>query len=305
MAILFLLLFFQISLFSSAITYDLNGGRFGDCLSTYCKAKWFSFKYKLPLYYKPFEYSDQLVLSKEETEYDQTLLNNFEKIVKVKCEEDILAYKDKNVLFVTNFYTKTPDLYDYQFIDPRFGTLLKNMIKPLITLASFESENGYARVALHVRKGGGYDKPLSTDSCNCTTTKPSDQIWPTKFPRDQYYLEQLQTLRKLIDSNLILKVYLFTDDPNPEKIAQRYSDSLKDSSIEFVFRKEGNSYNNNVIEDFFAMTQCDYLIRSASLYTRAVQIIGNHKIIIYPIHGKWDTEKEMPIMNPIGIIMRY
>lgn len=305
MAILFLLLFFPTVLCSSAITYDLNGGRFGDCLSTYCKAKWFSFKYKLPLYYKPFEYSDQLVLSKEETEYDKTLLNNFEKIVKVKSEEDILAYKDKNVLFVTNFYTKTPDLYDYQFVDPRFGTILKSMVQPLIHFARIEKQQGYATVALHVRKGGGYDKPLSTDASNGSWNNSSDQIWPTKFPHDHYYLEQLQALRKLIANNLILKIYLFTDDPNPEKIAEYYSNYLKDSSIQFVFRKDGNSHNSNVLEDFFSMAQCDYLIRSSSLYSKAVQMIGNHKIILYPIHGKWDTEKGMPIMNPIGIIMRY
>lgn len=64
------------------------------------------------------------------------------------------------------------------------------------------------------------------------------------------------------------------------------------------------THDNYVIEDFFAMAQCDYLIRSASLYTRAVLMIGNHKIVMYPIHGKWNKEKEMPIMNPIGIVIR-
>lgn len=304
MILLFLLLFFSAASYPNAITYDLNGGRFGDCLSTYCKAKFFSFKYKLPLYYKPFEYSDQLILSTVEKEFDKSLFDNFEKVIKVKSEDDIIAYKDQNVLFITNFYTITPDLYDYQFIDPHFGTLLKNMIKPIESLDSVNHEEGFATVALHVRKGGGFDKPLYTDLCVSKNTQTADQIWPTKFPSDHYYLEQLRVLRKLIDQNLIMLVHLFTDDPNPERIARCYSNYLSDDSIQFIFRKEENSHDNNVIEDFFAMTQCDYLIRSASLYTRAVQMIGNHKIVMYPIHGKWNKEKEMPIMNPIGIIIR-
>ncbi len=304
MLLLFLLLFFSAASYPSAITYDLNGGRFGDCLSTYCKAKWFAFKYKLPLYYKPFEYSDQLALSTTEKKFDQSLLNNFEKVIKVKSEDDIIAHKDQNVLFITNFYTKSPDLYDYQFIDPRFGTLIKNMIKPLKVLGMVKQQDGFATVALHVRKGGGFDKPLSTDLCTFKNTQTADQVWPTKFPSDRYYLEQLQTLRKLIDRNLIMLVHLFTDDPNPERIVNCYSNYLNDDSIQFVFRKEGNCHDNNVLEDFFAMTQCDYLIRSSSLYTKAVQIIGNHKIIIHPLYGKWDKQKEMPIMNPIGIIIR-
>ena len=304
MILLFLLLFYSAAAYPSAITYDLNGGRFGDCLSTYCKAQWFSFKYKLPLYYKPFEYSDQLALSIMQKEFDQSLLNNFEKVIKVKSEDDILAYKDQNVLFITNFYTKSPDLYDYQFIDPRFGTLIKKMISPLQAMEVIEHKDGYATVALHVRKGGGFDKPLSNDLCAVKNAQTSDQTWPTKFPADQYYLEQLQRLRRLIDQNLIMLVHLFTDDPNPERIANCYSNYLNDDSIQFIFRTEGNSHDNNVLEDFFAMTQCDYLIRSSSLYTKAAQMIGNHKMIIYPIYGKWDKEKEMPIMNPIGIIIR-
>lgn len=304
MRILFLLLFVSITMYPNAITYDLNGGRFGDCLSIYCKAKLFSCKYKLPLYYKSFEYSDQLVLHTQEQLFDDTVFSQFSKIVKVKTEEDIINCKDTNVLFVTNFYTKTPDLYDYQFVNPAFELTLKQMIKPVHPIIPFEQNNGDAHVALHVRKGGGFDKPLSQDLCGRKNNQPADQTWPTKFPTDQYYLEQLQRLRKLINPNISMLVHLFTDDPNPARIANCYQNYLQDATIQFTFRAEGNSHKNNVIEDFFAMAQCDYLIRSSSLYTKAVQMIGNHKIVIYPIYGKWNQEKQMPVMNPIGIVMR-
>ena len=50
----------------SYVTYQLPYGRLGDKLITYVHAKWISYKYGLKLLYRPFEYSDKLMLSKIE-----------------------------------------------------------------------------------------------------------------------------------------------------------------------------------------------------------------------------------------------
>ena len=76
--------------------------------------------------YKPFEYSDQLNLHTTEVHYNPDVLGSYSKIVKVKSEEDIINNKDDNVLFISNFYSITPNLYEYRFIDKRWENRLEN-----------------------------------------------------------------------------------------------------------------------------------------------------------------------------------
>ncbi|HEV7737800.1 MAG TPA: hypothetical protein VGO47_10580, partial [Chlamydiales bacterium] len=42
---------------TQAITYEFSGGRFGDNLLAYFHAKWVSYKYNIPFFYKEFPYS--------------------------------------------------------------------------------------------------------------------------------------------------------------------------------------------------------------------------------------------------------
>ena len=64
--ILFGLVFTGLLSSESYITYEFFGGRFGDCLLSYLHAKWLSYKYQLPLLYKPFKYSSDLCLDAKE-----------------------------------------------------------------------------------------------------------------------------------------------------------------------------------------------------------------------------------------------
>ena len=218
----------------SAITYEFNGGRFGDCLSTYCKAKWFSHKYKLPLLYRPFTYSDQLRLHTVETMYSDKQKQSFDAIVTVNSETDIKNNKKTNVLFVSNFYSQTPGLYEYGLQNKEFDADIKKMLTPINKPNPILKPEGSVTAAVHVRKGGGFDKPLSSDVNSKKDGQYADQIWPTKFPPDQYYCDQIKVLRKLVDSDLLLIIYLFTDDPDPATLAQKYSDYLNDSTIHFI-----------------------------------------------------------------------
>lgn len=286
----------------AAITFELNGGRFGDNLSTYCKAKVFSYKYDIPLLYKPFEYSDQLTLHLKETKFTQKLATHFDAIIPVKTEDDIKKNKNKNVLLVTNFYTPAPGLYEYGFTNPIQAHDIKNLLTPINPPPSIEKNNNEITIALHVRKGGGFDAPLASEQTTKKAIQYADQQWPTKFPPDQFYIEQLRLIKKLIASEKNMIVYLFTDDPDPNRLAQKYQEQLKDLNLEFRYRTTGNSHNANVVEDFYLMSQCDCLIRSTSLLARASQILGNHEIILYPIQGYWI--EDTLIINPVGIIIR-
>lgn len=300
--LLCIVLFFCSKCEPSAITYELNGGRLGDNLSTYCKAKWFSYKYQIPLLYKPFEYSNQLTLHQLETPYNPDMLSQFDAVIKVKNEEDIKKNIHKNVLFVSNFYSQTPGLYELGFIDLDFARIIKEALSPFESTDSIEKSDTVITVALHVRKGGGFDAPLASGQIAKKGAQYADQQWPTKFPPDQYYVDQLRTIRKLIGNERRMIIYLFTDDPDPEKLARLYQENLSDSNVEFRYRTSGNSHDSNVVEDFYSMAQCDCLIRSSSLLAKAAQLLGNHQIIMHPIQGKWADDKV--IINPVGIIIR-
>lgn len=286
----------------SAITYELNGGRFGDNLSTYCKAKWYAYKYKFPFLYKPFTYSDELALHNQETLLNTEVFGEYEAIIKVSSEDDIKKHKDKNVLFVTNFYTQAPGAYESGFTHPEFAENIKKALTPINPIDALEKPDGCITIALHVRKGGGFDAPLASEQIYKKPIVYADQQWPTKFPPDQYYLDQLSMLRKILGPEKKFIIYLFTDDPNPAQLAKRYQEHLIDTNLEFRFRAQNNSHNAHVVEDFYQMAQCDCLIRSSSLLARASQLVGNHQIIIHPIQGYWVDDTL--IINPVGIIMR-
>ncbi len=303
--VLYIFLLFNCKCAPSAITYELNGGRFGDNLSTFCKAKLLSHKYQLPFLYKQFEYSDQLILHTTQTVYTQEHATQFEEIIYIKTEDDIKKNKNKNALLVVNFYTACPGIYEYGFNNAAFATEIKQLLSPVHPATIIEKNENDITIALHVRKGGGFDAPLASDQVHKSSERKSvyaDQKWPTKFPPDQFYIDQLRTMRKLLNLNKRMIVYLFTDDPNPAQLAQRYKQKLADLDLEFRYRQKGNSHNANVVEDYYLMAQCDCMIRSTSLLAKAAQVLGNHEIIIYPITGYW--VEDTLIINPVGIILR-
>ena len=62
---------------SSKVTYTFSGGRFGDNLLAYIHAKWIAYRYHIPLLYKPFDCSDQLVLHNLEELYNERKASQF------------------------------------------------------------------------------------------------------------------------------------------------------------------------------------------------------------------------------------
>lgn len=287
---------------TSMITYGLCGARLGDHLTGYCKAQWYAYIYRLPLLYKPFAYSDQFALHTIEKRYTDEIAKSFDEIIQVSSENDIKMhlYK-KNVLFVVYSLSNPSDLYDCCLESSGFEKRLLDALTPLILIPELIVPEGSISVALHVRKGGGFDQPLSTDKQQKVSgQRPVDQSWPTKFPPDEYYIEQLKVVRRLCDSNKNLEVFLFTDDLDPAGLVEKYSVALNDPTIHFSYRAQGNSHDKNVMEDLFLMAQCECLIRADSFFSRISQLVGNHRIIISPSHGKWENEA---VINPVCILI--
>lgn len=332
-----------------AITHLVESWRrLGDNITTLSKMLYFDHaykKYKFALYFNEFPYFDQFAISQNAQMLTPQIEKQFSKKVIINRFTDIEEHLNspEPVLFVCHFLSETPPLYTLTHEYPDFEKRIKTAFIPLIEIPDLAKPPAVITVALHVRKGGGFDKPLgSKQEYGSQHTVPkgfylkkntpagshidawhinwpasplfieavkhymykkmnySDYIWPIKFPCDQYYIDCLKELATMMPGKNLL-VYLFTDDPEPAKIMERYSAQLADyPRIIFSYRQKDNHHTKNVIEDLFALTQCDCLISASSSFAQAAQLLGDHHVLMFPMWAV--TMPDKIVINKVGVI---
>ncbi len=257
------------------VTYGFSGGRFGDNLISYAHAKWISYKYGIPLLYKSFPYSDQLVLHKSEIPFDNV---RNRKIIRLS-RQDMRIDVNKDVIYEVPYFSEfawdrnmsynehAMIYFPVDWHDTLFMNQLRSMIKPINRFQEPDLPENKITVALHIRRGGGFDPALSYDHKGPRPAQFVDHIFPLKFPPLPFYVEHLKKLSEQYN-NQPLYVFIFTDDQEPEKLVNSLNSELKDyPNIEYDYRKSGNHHTRNVLEDMFAMTRFDCLIRPLSNYS--------------------------------------
>jgi hypothetical protein len=290
------------------------GGRLGDMLMMYIKAKWVAFEYKLPLLYKPFDYSDQLAMHVREQHYaDHITSGDKKQLITCYDRSDIIQHQTlckDFTLYQVHYYFHPPEWghyqakYDSQEIMAWAGVLtntafrneLKKNIAPRNPIQLQNLPTDKITVAVHIRNGGGFDDPILSrqlytfEDLNPQEPKVggtfADRYWPFKFPPLQYYIDQIKRLSELChDAPMYL--YIYTDHNNPVFVMNIIKAVVDKPNIIFVCREHDNHHAKNVLEDIFAMAQYDCLIRSGSNYPQISQMIGNHKVVIWPKACKW------------------
>lgn len=320
MILLFVLLSFFNCISGSAIVLKVDhGGRLGDHIRDYSKAKYFSYKYNLPLYVMNFQYVERFNFWGCE-KYNKNLEAQFKKKIVVQVESDIIQnLTDDAVLFECNSDTKTPNIYIYSSENPDFASQLKNLLRPCEPVPLLNLPKDKITVAIHVRKGTGYDGYLSSpqlysgheylvtyeEKASMADEAVCESLWnilgirgidfgfPDKFPPDQYYIDQIYKLSDML-GNVPLYVYIFTDHSNPQEIKRVFESFIKRPNIAFDCPQSSRSHDSHVIEDLYNMSRFDCLIRSCSCYGQAAQLMGNHKIVIYP--------KKVEVFNKILVV---
>ena len=296
------LAFISFSLCAGPVTYEFSGGRFGDNLLAYLHGKWISFKYGTPLIYKPFKYSEHLRLHVNES---QIMPKNLAK--RTLSKENMKVDPNENCLLVVPWFSeisferakswnKKWIYFEIDWENKKFYDEIVELIQPInARLAEFELPNNYITVALHVRKGEGFDGPLLSEAA-VKKEKGGYADWnaPLKFPPDYFYIDQLKTVSEYFGHAKIY-AYIFTDAKNPSLIAQRFKAALADyPNIEFDYRKlTNNTHDTNVLEDFFALLKFDCLIRPQSSFSIAAAKLTNYKLEIYPTEHHWDGIKSV------------
>lgn len=272
-------------------------GRFGDCLVGYSHARWLSYKYNFEFYYRPFPESDNLVMSKCLKKYDE---KEWKEVLMIADGDLCPKEPNENVLYMTHDFLWNNHI---DFDDQKFLNLLRYEIRPLKKTPPVQIPKNVVSVALHVRRGGGYDHLLfQTDTIATYPTRSyEDKNYPTRFPPDRYYIKQLEYIANLFPDKDIY-AHIFTDDPSPELIAQKYKATLNNPRIAFGYRQQDNRYDKNVLTDFFAMMDFDCLIRAGSHYSYMAGILGRIPLEISPIKSHWEGSKL--IITQISITKR-
>ena len=239
----------------SAVTYGSCGGRFGDFLLHYLHAKWFAYERGLPLLYKPFAYSSELMLD---------------------LHEPPLPSPPPPGLFVCPYFPEVQaelDSGEWSYFfkanwkDPEFRRVALELIAPKKSLKLIHPPEDKVSVAIHYREGGGYD-PIRTKRAT-----------PLKFPSMQFYAD---ALRKIADyfPGQRLYCFVFTDALNPsEAVSELERAIFPPLQIDFDYRREKNGPDENVLEDFFSLFHFDVLIRPASNFSIVPSLLHDYAIV--------------------------
>ncbi len=287
---------------SCAVTYELSPGRFGDNLLSYIHAKWISYKYGIPLFYKPFIYSEKLRLHIQEARYSEAEQNAYIKTI-ILGKSVMPQEGDSSVLYYVpyfpeskwelaecvNFQGKAWDYFEVDWNDAGFIAELRKGIAPAHVISKIALPKDRVSVAVHVRRGGSHD------------TLDVQKLFGWKFLPDQFFISQLKELYRLL-KNRPLYVYIFTDDLNPAHIAQTFKNALKKCDILFGYRTQGNCDTANVVEDFFALQQFDCLIHSESNFSFIMSKITPYTVSIRP--DSFHREGEAVVYDHVGVTMR-
>lgn len=276
----------------SAVTYNLTWGRFGDHLISYCLAQWVSHLHDIPILYRPFDGSEQLVMHTADRLFIKDQISKQFKGIVLLENKYIPIDKNADLLYVVPFFTQTHFEPEHQgfyinWNDQAFLSKIRNLIKPDNPLTHPAIPENCISVAVHVRRGTGYDVPPLVLQC------------PHKAPPDSYYIEQIQKVADLFPAQK-LYVHIFTDHTNPQEILTLYQSHIQRPNVNFGYTDPSQS---TIVGDFFAMTHFDCLIRSESFYSLIASKLKEYKVQISPYHIS-EIDGEFVVDKVLRVIAR-
>ncbi len=132
--------------------------------------------------------------------------------------------------------------------------------------------------------------------------KPRDRVdyFQVKLPPDQFYIDQIKKLSHDLNNSKLF-VQIFTDDRNPFELLERIKENINLPNVTICYENNWQfSFHERVEQDLFGLSRTDILIRPQSNFSRMAELIGNHKIVIYPLEFSW-VENNKLVMDKIVI----
>lgn len=278
---------------TNGIGYTINTvGRLGDCILGYVECRWLSYIHEFEFYYRPFNHSDKLVMHYAHKHFDD---HTQQTEVEIQ-DASLISLDAQDTFFITDGGIEENDV---GWSDAAFMKLIQSEVSPNNPLNLIQKPENHITVAVHVRRGGGFDMQLYQEDTVVTAEwvapldwreRYIDRAYPTKFPPDSYYITLLKYIANLYPEKQIY-AHIFTDDPSPELIVAKYTEAVDNPNMVFGYRNDKNTHDSNVLEDFFSMMTFDWLIRPDSWYSDMAGKIGRVKFEIKPNHYRWEGKK--------------
>ena len=244
-------------------TYDFSGGRFGDNLISFIRAKWEAYINNKQVQLRHFKFIEHLNLF-----YKYQMTNN------INSNTEIIPYFPfENLEIKTYFKNQIDKLPPINWDDQFFINLIKEDISPAISLNLLQLPESKMSVALHYRYGSGPD---------LITQLPIPIL--SKSPPLEYFIENLKFIKSLSQEQIYC--HLFTDHPNPEQIVNQIKMQVS-NDIEFGYNNSNQELG--VLEDFFSMVNFDCIIRPCSNMSLVASIIGKCHTVIMPIRQNYNN----------------
>lgn len=311
--------------------YILNSvdGYVGGSMANFASAKILSLKYDLKLIASQFYHSNLFALDDEETK-DSYEIRQKCKPVRVFSEKSILKYKNstEDILFWTDLRTKCGHISDENIailkksVQPKNPPSTKHIPTNKLSIAiHIRKGNGggeHYDGETTSQQIFNFDRSIVKYNYNATqqpfeweedyryinrnkllhpnvpwNTNALDKVsaMALKFIPEQYFIDQLVKISNDLNNPPIF-VQIFTDDRNPEKVTQRIKTAIQKTNFTFYHNNNTTKdYETRVLEDLYHMSKCDGLIRSQSYFTRAAELMGNHKFVFFPMGHTWHGNK--------------
>ncbi|MCI5052056.1 MAG: hypothetical protein MRY21_02835 [Simkaniaceae bacterium] len=275
-------------------------GRLGDQLILIAKASWLAYKYNghfLLKRHKLLEAFDfHLAPTPELSSYHFYSLSRHKKdfpklggLYRVSMAYRHPDWKMRNEVAQFKGLIDNPEFLDH----------FRKLFRPNVAPKPLDIPSDCVTVAVHIRKGGGVDSPLlskqyydqsafdlSTLQRLKISFKEVDLGEPLKFPPEQYYVDQICRLSAHLH-HAPLYIHIFTDDLVPDQLLKRLRSAVNLDNITWAVREEECGPKRHVIDDLYAMTQFDCLIRSGSNFAQVAHLLKDYRVVIYPLSSGW------------------
>ncbi len=303
--------------YSQEFSDHLSKMRFGNQFMSYFKAQWLSHITGLPYLHSPFE-NDELLRLRDIHRLLEQRVNSgkfvyaFRKIHELDPERIFVRKKCNNVFVVLMQATDSRQIasgYDlHNWLEMRSDRAFINKMRRRVRLKQPSEKIVFPpkdrkSIAVHIRKGGGYDGPLWSkqyfDDCDLAIEAEThydygglqkiyqDVLKPMKSPPEQYYVDQINEILSLYPNDLFY-IHIFTDDANPQQLVERMQEKIQEQQrVQFGFRSAGNRHDANVLEDFISMMNFTMFIRTCSSFSVFPHVLGNFELVVFPHKYQW------------------
>ena len=256
-------------------TYGFSGGRLGDNLISFIRARWLAYIYEGEVILNNFKFIENFNFYNK---YKKN--NNYIPILSLKEIGKEFENKNHNELIYEVPYFPFENLeiklywrnnlsnkiFEIDWSDEKFINILKEEISSNLDYNLYLTKNNKYNIAIHYRFGSGPD--MVTD----------DPIpIPSKSPSIDFYIKSLFELTNIL------------------KDKQIYCHLLKKSFPKINFGYHSSNENNGVLEDFFSMLDFEYIIRPCSNLSLIASIIGKCHTVLMPINQNSENK-----INKIG-----